>query len=720
MSVLLKERTELDTDSCLSNKDTFQTEGTVNQQATSLQSIGAPPQTMEEVKIHDPSPKQEENSEEHSDTDDEFHDCEDEASHFANTSSLSYQSTSNSSNSIYQSFTSSDHIPYTHNNNNVDDVYDIDNEVPIEIDWKQHNAFQPRSIMQFETSIPVDEKWSVQLVTNDEEVPLYQDSKPLSSSSSLEPPDMLVTLTSAHMGISAKNDTSSNPEYIPINDEGILETSIFDKAKLDGTGLDTEEINRSVARIKEEPMSGSSHPHQEKLINDRQGTHLRDKSGMRSDRNLSVHGMESISRSTTNRFRNGIPRAQSAPTEIKETGVPIEEIDADAEITEILNRRTPDTPRFNHEERAVTSLSEPFRSIGVNAVDDDDDDCTKSRYSKWNRKKLSFVSYDTESESGSIAARSDTTIDCSRRELSLKGTSRSRTSSTVRYATGVVRGPRVSPVPRGGIRDFSRTEVFALNRKMSSEPQLINVDMREWSSKYIGFQSAADYYARMICDLAFQNINILALIKSRLGDSHPLVAEIIEKLINGTSELPSFVLGREIVHRCYETKKPHRENGTDVNRDHWCNRVETTLIRCGLNTTFFDRYIHPYNNLISNDYHFGLLFSPSSAFKSEQEYFEYIAHRMRVEGFKVSSRVLAMLRDQLGDDHPFIAVLKRGRIVKTDNESGRSSSQHTEEEGGGLTSRKRSTTFTEKVKRVANSIDDKDTHSTTTCPSLKV
>lgn len=107
-------------------------------------------------------------------------------------------------------------------------------------------------------------------------------------------------------------------------------------------------------------------------------------------------------------------------------------------------------------------------------------------------------------------------------------------------------------------------------------------------SKYIGFQSAADYYARMICDLAFQNINILALIKTQLGECHPLVNEIIEKLVTGTSELPSFVLGKEIVHR-QETKKSHRENGVKPSRDSWCNRVETTLISCGLNTTFFDR-----------------------------------------------------------------------------------------------------------------------------------
>lgn len=107
-------------------------------------------------------------------------------------------------------------------------------------------------------------------------------------------------------------------------------------------------------------------------------------------------------------------------------------------------------------------------------------------------------------------------------------------------------------------------------------------------SKYIGFQSAADYYAHMVCDLSLHNINILALLKSRLGDTHPLIGEIIEKLINGTSDLPSFVLGKEIIHRP-ETRKNQRENAQKQPRDSWYSKVETTLIKCGLNTTFFDR-----------------------------------------------------------------------------------------------------------------------------------
>lgn len=69
--------------------------------------------------------------------------------------------------------------------------------------------------------------------------------------------------------------------------------------------------------------------------------------------------------------------------------------------------------------------------------------------------------------------------------------------------------------------------------------------------------------------------------------------------------------------------------------------------------------------------HTNVLSRSSTAFKSEQEYFEYVARRIRMEDFKISSRVLAMLRDQLGDDHVFITSLKLGRIVKTEIESGR-------------------------------------------------
>lgn len=56
--------------------------------------------------------------------------------------------------------------------------------------------------------------------------------------------------------------------------------------------------------------------------------------------------------------------------------------------------------------------------------------------------------------------------------------------------------------------------------------------------------------------------------------------------------------------------------------------------------------------------------------KSEHEYFEYIAQRIINENFGISSEVLSLLMEQLGDDHPFITVLLQTiKLVENDFEN---------------------------------------------------
>lgn len=402
-------------------------------------------------------------SETSSNNDEEFHDCEEQLGHFANSigSFPNGSFKSNASSSLYQSFSSSEVFQPFEKTQSIEDA----------IDWSGHLTFRSRDLdnsTQLESSLSVGEKWSLHSV----------DSKPVVST--LDTPDMLVTLTSAHMGISAKTDPSS--QHPPTNDDPNLETSIFDKAKLEGAELDTEEIDRMTRRkdagVREMDVQDTS---TEDVRNDDFASSTKS-SEVHFQRPLPCYGLEAVPpRATSTLFRNGIPRARSAPMEIKSVNSSVhpEEIDADAEISAIVRRGLPgQPPSFNSiEERPGTSLSEPFRAIIAASCDEN----TRARSTTWTKKRLCFVSYDTDSDTSSIAPPpSDSTVDLNRTETSRRG-GRARTSSTVRYATGVVRGPRVSPVPRGGIRDFSKHEVFELNRRMSADPQLAHTDMREWS-----------------------------------------------------------------------------------------------------------------------------------------------------------------------------------------------------------------------------------------------
>eukprot|EP00210_Caulerpa_lentillifera_P006608 g6313.t1 len=547
---------------------------------------------------------------------DEFYDCEeDDLIQDPNIASCSYSSSVEleSSELIYHSF-------------NSNEAWQLEDTNFL----KTYRTAQPRSIEFSKVETPI----------------VIEDEK--SSSENAETTsEMLVTLTSTQMQISAKRDTSP----APVPGAKILESSIFDKVNLKSDALDTEEFNRSLARTGYSPPDDAlpSLSVQEKRLEDisnemrTPSTHHQFTDTMHLQLHLPAYSMEPAPQGTICRFSNGLCRAQSAPTEIKSVLVSQEVIEADQEISAILGGHSGDDTLFSPiEGRSSTSLSEPFQAT-ISTVHS----CAKKRSTTWIKERLCFVSYDTESDAASIS-RSDATGETGRKEFSSTGLTRSRTSSTLRYATGAVKGPRVSPVPRGGIKDFSKTDVYELNRKMRTEPQLVNIDMQEWTSKYIGFQSAADYYAHMVCDLSLYNINVLTLLKSQLGDTHPLIGEIIEKLVNGTSDLPNFIMEDDTL-RCHKTKENHQRNRIRKARDSWCNRVETTLTKCGLSTTFFDR--------------------SSTAFKSEQEYFEYIAQRIINEDFTVPLDVLALIRKQLGDDHPFINILETSESMKTDFEN---------------------------------------------------
>lgn len=111
-------------------------------------------------------------------------------------------------------------------------------------------------------------------------------------------------------------------------------------------------------------------------------------------------------------------------------------------------------------------------------------------------------------------------------------------------------------------------------------------------SKLIGFATPADYYVHMIHELSAQRINVLALIKSRLGDHHPLVAEIIEKLRNYTTEAPSFILGGSSKgHRRTPPLTPNQKLSLfSKGSEDYHQSVEAALINCGVNVAFFDKY----------------------------------------------------------------------------------------------------------------------------------
>lgn len=393
-----------------------------------LDSAGIPPESKAPVEAQGPD----------SMTDsEEFQDCEEELREFADSGSSSELE---SSSSIYHSFANTE-VP----------------QLEEHIDWQRRAAFEARSI-------EVDQSEASNSTGGN--------SNGCVSESTSDPvSEMLVTLTSTHMGISAKRSTSP----VPVRGAKVLETSIFDKVNLKSEALDTEEINRSLARNDDAPVYAlPSLTVQEQHVEEKNAEMRTPRSHRRLhiQPRLPSYGIEPAPRGAVHRFSNGMARARSAPTEIKPIFIPQEVMDADAEISEIISRH-PGTPFSPIEERPDTSLSEPFQSMVSTEYR------TKQRSTTWIKRRLCFVSYDTESDAASIT-RSDVTGDIGRRDYNA-GMNRARTSSSLRYAAGAVKGPRVSPVPRGGIRDFSKTEVFELNRKMSFDPQLAEIDMQEWT-----------------------------------------------------------------------------------------------------------------------------------------------------------------------------------------------------------------------------------------------
>lgn len=120
-------------------------------------------------------------------------------------------------------------------------------------------------------------------------------------------------------------------------------------------------------------------------------------------------------------------------------------------------------------------------------------------------------------------------------------------------------------------------------------------------SKLIGFATPADYYVHMIHELSSQKINVLALIKARLGDHHPLVTEIIEKLKNYTTEVPSFILGGPMKgHR----RTPPLASQQKISlfskacQDDY-RSVETALVNCGVSLSIFEKYVFCKNAFIA-------------------------------------------------------------------------------------------------------------------------
>jgi len=110
----------------------------------------------------------------------------------------------------------------------------------------------------------------------------------------------------------------------------------------------------------------------------------------------------------------------------------------------------------------------------------------------------------------------------------------------------------------------------------------------------IGFSTPADYYVYMIYELSKQNINVLALIKSVLGESHHLVLEIIEKLKKYTEEVPAFVLD-ECGQRGHRRGLPpigstsRRFASLSRRSEDFHQSVEAALVTCGLNVASLEK-----------------------------------------------------------------------------------------------------------------------------------
>jgi len=334
-------------------------------------------------------------------------------------------------------------------------------------------------------------------------------------------------------------------------------------------------------------------------------------------------------------------RAHSAPSEVKGVGV----LEEDDEIFSIMGNSVYFNPYHSTESRALSSFSEPVEEV----ISERD---SKKCLTTWVQKKIHFVSFDTESDAASVT-RSEYIMNM-KREKERRDTEerryhhRSRPSSHSGYVNGFMLGPSISPVPRGGIQDFSRDDAIALNAALRNDPQLTNVPMGEWTSKLIGFATPADYYVHMIHELSVQRINVLALIKARLGEHHPLVTEIIEKLKDYTTEAPSFILGGTAKgHRRTPPLTPNQKLSLfSGGSDDYHQSVEAALINWGVNVAFFDK--------------------TRSSFTLEHDYYKYIARQIKTAGFDIT---VEKLKENLGDTHPFIEIFKSSASAATEPES---------------------------------------------------
>ena len=172
----------------------------------------------------------------------------------------------------------------------------------------------------------------------------------------------------------------------------------------------------------------------------------------------------------------------------------------------------------------------------------------------------------------------------------------------------------------------------------------------------------------MIHELSAQRINVLALIKAKLGEHHPLVTDIIEKLRNYTTEVPSFILSsmskghKRTPPLASHQRLPLFSRGmtTDFHQS-----VEAALIRCGVNMAFFDKSepisIHPPSIAVKSS-----ICRSRYMFATEQEYYEYISCQIKSAGFEVS---LKKLKELLGATHPFVNIFRSSVAMDCESSS---------------------------------------------------
>jgi len=289
--------------------------------------------------------------------------------------------------------------------------------------------------------------------------------------------DVLVTLTTTDMGISAKSQDSGDMYGPQIgksvfdgwNVDSIPDSSIFDKAKLKEEAMDTADINKCMART---AAALPSLRFQEQYSDELRSITKHSRYSTRGSSLSQMCPTLPSYRMETMKAQSSIYRVNSAPMEFKDTGVAAE----DKEISCILNNEA-FSPWPSSADRPMSSLSEPFEEL----VQLTPDGYKKKCLTTWVQKKIRYVSFDTESDVASIT-RSEFIMEMKqskeRREAE-GGFHRSQPSSRFCYINGYVTGPSVSPVQPAD--DFTRENVVALNAVLRNDPQLSNVPMGQWT-----------------------------------------------------------------------------------------------------------------------------------------------------------------------------------------------------------------------------------------------